>query len=621
MLGAKRALVVAAALLLLAAQPAQAYMYYEPSPYNLTVGISRPTISQQFTFAPGETFAQVTMTLDGQPVAPQTNNTTQTLSFTPGAPLAPGVHPVHLEVQVTHPRAAQGYYYNPLVEDFTVTVAAGAISALPQPDDAARRALDRVNQYRRLAGLAPVAFNASLLASAQRHARYMDTNGQYSHGEQPGYALYFGQDSMERDVFFGYTGHSVAEDIHEINDVNQAVDDWITGPYHRSPILDPSMTDLGFGTAGTYSALELGGNDTPSNAVVLWPYPGQTGVATQWQANEFPDPLRLYPGAQAPVGTAISLQFGTQPKSLSLTTATLTPAGGASVPLLTYSPANDSHLDNMVFVMARQPMQPSTTYSVHLAGSVDLGKGPQAYDRTWSFTTRADGQAPDLPAPPPPTPTPTPPAPPGNPTVTLPPATLWDIHGHWAEQQIRKLVASGAVAGYPDGSFRPDAHLTRAAFVKMLVAGAHLKLQPGATAGFTDVAGHWATQAGYLGAAAGAGLIAPWEYPAGAFHPDQDITREEIAQMLIRSQPDLQSIADITPPLAGDTVTITATGAPARTFTDGASWQHSPEISTAISAGLVSGYREADGTYTFRPRNRATRAEAAVMLVRLLSRT
>ena len=51
---------------------------------------------------------------------------------------------------------------------------------------------------------------------------------------------------------------------------------------------------------------------------------------------------------------------------------------------------------------------------------------------------------------------------------------LSDVKGHWAEQSIEKAIANGWVNGYPDKSFKPDGTITRAEFVKMLMAAIHL---------------------------------------------------------------------------------------------------------------------------------------------------
>ncbi|MFC4600819.1 S-layer homology domain-containing protein [Cohnella hongkongensis] len=50
-----------------------------------------------------------------------------------------------------------------------------------------------------------------------------------------------------------------------------------------------------------------------------------------------------------------------------------------------------------------------------------------------------------------------------------PDVRLNDIAGHWAEAGIRQAVEKGNVAGYPDGSFRPNRTVTRAEFVVMLM--------------------------------------------------------------------------------------------------------------------------------------------------------
>ena len=45
--------------------------------------------------------------------------------------------------------------------------------------------------------------------------------------------------------------------------------------------------------------------------------------------------------------------------------------------------------------------------------------------------------------------------------VKGPEQELLDIAGHWAEKNIKELVARGVISGYPDGSFRPDAKITK----------------------------------------------------------------------------------------------------------------------------------------------------------------
>ena len=43
-----------------------------------------------------------------------------------------------------------------------------------------------------------------------------------------------------------------------------------------------------------------------------------------------------------------------------------------------------------------------------------------------------------------------------------------DYEGHWAEMYIEKAIVNGIVNGYPDGNFKPDEPVSRAAFVAIM---------------------------------------------------------------------------------------------------------------------------------------------------------
>ncbi|WP_425270962.1 S-layer homology domain-containing protein [Paenibacillus ferrarius] len=110
-----------------------------------------------------------------------------------------------------------------------------------------------------------------------------------------------------------------------------------------------------------------------------------------------------------------------------------------------------------------------------------------------------------------------------------PAITLSDISGHWAEANIKQAISRGIVSGYPDGTFKPGKTVTRAEFAVMLMST--LKLQgEGAELTFTDSAqiGAWAKKA--VAQAVQAGIINGYE--DGSFRPDAVITRAEIAAMI-----------------------------------------------------------------------------------------
>ncbi len=55
--------------------------------------------------------------------------------------------------------------------------------------------------------------------------------------------------------------------------------------------------------------------------------------------------------------------------------------------------------------------------------------------------------------------------------------TFSDISGHWAEQDIKKIASEGIISGYPDGTFKPDAPITRAEFAKIATLAFDLQVK------------------------------------------------------------------------------------------------------------------------------------------------
>lgn len=50
-----------------------------------------------------------------------------------------------------------------------------------------------------------------------------------------------------------------------------------------------------------------------------------------------------------------------------------------------------------------------------------------------------------------------------------------DVSNHWAREWIETAVQKGWISGYGDGSFRPERHVTRAEFIKIVAAAAGLE--------------------------------------------------------------------------------------------------------------------------------------------------
>ena len=100
-----------------------------------------------------------------------------------------------------------------------------------------------------------------------------------------------------------------------------------------------------------------------------------------------------------------------------------------------------------------------------------------------------------------------------------------DANNSWAAKEIATLTNAGILKGYNDGTFRPDASITRAEFAA--IASRFDKLS-GGTKTFSDVpSSHWAYAA--ITSAAEKGWVNG--YSDGTFRPENAITRAEVVKI------------------------------------------------------------------------------------------
>jgi len=175
-----------------------------------------------------------------------------------------------------------------------------------------------------------------------------------------------------------------------------------------------------------------------------------------------------------------------------------------------------------------------------------------------------------------------------------------DLEGHWAKKEIELLALKGIVKGINEDHFAPDALVTRAEFAALISRALDLKAAE-TTTPFTDVASSsWYKDA--VNSVYAAGIVLG--ITDTRFGPNQNITREEIAVMLARA-------IKLT---SGD---ASEGGTDKVSFADSdaiSGWARA-DIETAVQLGAMKG-RAGE---KFVPQGLATRAEAAVVIKRLMS--
>ena len=98
----------------------------------------------------------------------------------------------------------------------------------------------------------------------------------------------------------------------------------------------------------------------------------------------------------------------------------------------------------------------------------------------------------------------------------------------WYAAAVSTLSKMGVISGYPDGTFRPNAPITRAEFAAMIAR--FDETAKSADTPFTDISGHWAENA--IGKAYGNGWIKGSSKTV--FCPESNLTRAETATLLNR---------------------------------------------------------------------------------------
>lgn len=179
---------------------------------------------------------------------------------------------------------------------------------------------------------------------------------------------------------------------------------------------------------------------------------------------------------------------------------------------------------------------------------------------------------------------------------TLAQSTFNDTQGNWAEGCIVELSRQGIISGYPDGSFRPNAPVTRAEYAAMVGKAFPNSLRTSTPIQFVDVpSNYWAYNA--IKEASQTGFLSG--YPGSVFNPNQNIPR---AQVLVS----LASGLNYTPTQPA-TATLSANFADANvipTYAQNA-------IAAATEKRLVVNY---PNVRSLSPNQLASRAEVAAFL-------
>ena len=243
--------------------------------------------------------------------------------------------------------------------------------------------LDRLNSWRTSTGVPTVTENPTWSQGDAAHALYMVKNDLVTHYETPGVPYYTAAGDAAAKNSNIYVSSSTATTDE------QAIDWWMQAPFHSMGLMDPRLTQSGFGSyREVKSGWQLGaavdvlhGLSASGHYPVYFPGSGGSEPLTTYGGGEFPDPLQGCSGYSAPTGLPVYIEVG---PNVSTTAGAIHSFTGNGVALEhcvidSSNPAVGSSLVGRggVIVIPRQPLQSGVTYTVVLT----VNGTPY----TWSF--------------------------------------------------------------------------------------------------------------------------------------------------------------------------------------------------------------------------------------------
>ena len=270
------------------------------------------------------------------------------------------------------------------------------------------RGLERLNEFRAMAGLPPGEIDLEATEACKKHALYLQAHTDQwvwpdAHEEYP---------DREGFTIQGLRAGQQSEIILSEGDIDAAdsLDGWMGTIYHRFSLIYPETRRIGFGHVGNVVVLDTGSlrdpleeEDREAFKWIPWPPDGMVDVPRNFHFTEHPDPLQYTDeGRAAPfehqkkVGYPVSLQMldGVAAQvtggTISLFECKRQGRGFArdrTVPCFIHlpdKPLNKDHERTSVFfAIPKEPLEPKTVYEAEVVIRIEGG----SQNVTWRFMT------------------------------------------------------------------------------------------------------------------------------------------------------------------------------------------------------------------------------------------
>jgi hypothetical protein len=245
--------------------------------------------------------------------------------------------------------------------------------AEPSPAEVMRLEVAAINRVRQLVGLLPVIVDEELSKACQAHADYIALNDGHPDLEE-------GKIHEQNDKLPGASpeGKRAARDslINRGGEATAGVATFLATFYHRIPLLDPSLSRIGFGLAyarktATWATVVDVGSERRYERVLVYPPEGATGMPRGSSLARF---LAGPPQSASAQQVGRSTEWGLP---VTLTYRGLRLSGEVRI-----EPVLLKEVSTVALVPAMH-LKPKTTYKVTVSGTAF----EKPYQKSWTFTT------------------------------------------------------------------------------------------------------------------------------------------------------------------------------------------------------------------------------------------
>jgi uncharacterized protein YkwD len=258
-----------------------------------------------------------------------------------------------------------------------------------------------VNYYRAMAELPLLVEDVGWSDGCYNHARYTVKNDVLDHDEDAGNPWYTpdGQEAARSSNLMATFDVSKSDEA--------AIDGWMQAPFHAVGILDPALSQTGYGSyreadGGYQMAAGLdvirGRGSIPPLVTfpIKWPADGTTVPLTS-HSGEYPSPLTSCPGYSTPSGLPIILQIGSGGVTPNVTAHSFS-QGVTALDHCVFDETNYANPDGLqqslgrsilnardaIVLIPRHPLTPGQSYTASITVNGDT--------HTWSFSVLITAQ-------------------------------------------------------------------------------------------------------------------------------------------------------------------------------------------------------------------------------------